>query len=129
MSNQYRATSGAAIAAYGADVLELDLSPTEEADLLGSGVLALVPRPYRVMVDNYSVNGEPVPEGAVIDAVFLVEIEAALLSGGVLERTRRDAHPTVEGVADPAAVLEADPAEAPKPKRKKAAPLAESPKE
>jgi hypothetical protein len=96
MSNQYRATSRSAVAAYGPDVVELDLAPADEADRLGSGVLELVPRPYRVLVDNYSVDGVAVPEGAVIEATYLREIEESLIAGGVIERARRDAHPTVD---------------------------------
>ena len=96
MTNQYRASSKAAIAAYGPDVVELDLSPADEGDVLGSGVLALEPRPYRVLVDNYTVDGVPVPEGAVIEATYPVEIEEGLIAGGVIERARRDAHPTVD---------------------------------
>jgi hypothetical protein len=116
-TNQYRATSKAAIAAYGPDVVELDLSPADEADRLGSGVLALEPRPYRVLVDNYAVDGVAVPEGSVIEATYPREIEEALIGGGVLERARRDAHPTVDVHPDD------EPAEADKPKRaKKAAP-------
>lgn len=128
MSNQYRAKGAAAVAAWGEDIVELDLDPAYERDLVGNGVLEVVPRPYRVLVDTYSVGGVPVDQGAVIDAVFPVEIEAALLSGGVLERTRRDAHPTVDGVVDPAAVLDSPEPETPKRTRKKAATTAE-PKE
>ncbi len=115
MTNQYRATSKAAIAAYGPDVVELDLSPADEGDVLGSGVLALEPRPYRVLVDNYNVDGVAVPEGSVIEGTYLREIEESLIAGGVLERARRDAHPTVDVGSD-------DEAEATPPKRKKAAP-------
>lgn len=96
MSNQYRAHGTAGVAAYGADVVDLELDRWTEDDLLRSGVLELVPRPYRVLVDTYSVDGVPVPEGEVIEAAYQVEIEAALVDGGVLERCRRDAHATVE---------------------------------
>jgi len=96
MTNQYRATSTAARAAYGPDVVELDLAADHEGDVLGSGVLQLEPRPYRVLVDNYSVDGVPVPEGAVIEATYRREIEESLLAGGVIERARRDAKPTVD---------------------------------
>lgn len=120
MSNQYRATSPAAIAAYGDGVLELDLSRWDEDDALRSGVLELVPRPYRVLVDNYNVDGVPVPMDAVIEAAFPVELEASLINGGVLARARRDAHATVD--------VEDGEAEATPPKRKKAAAPAE-PKE
>ena len=96
MTNQYRATSPAAIAAYGDGVIELDLSPSDEADRVGAGVLELAPRPYRVMVDNYSVDGVPVPMDSVVELALPVEHEQALVDGGVLSRARRDAHPTVE---------------------------------
>lgn len=79
--NTYRATTPAAVAAYGDGVIELDLSPMAEGDLLGSKVLELVPRTYRALSDNYAVA-----QNQTFDAGFLVEIEAALISGGHIER-------------------------------------------
>lgn len=79
--NTYRATTPAAVAAYGEGVIDLELSASEEADRLGSKVLELVPRTYRALSDNYQVA-----QGETFDATFLVEVEAALISGGHIER-------------------------------------------
>lgn len=79
--NRYRALTPAAVAAYGDGVLELDLSPTAEADALGSGLLELVPRTYRALSNNYRV-----PQDETFDATYLVEVEAALIQGGHIER-------------------------------------------
>lgn len=88
MTNTYRALSKPAEAAYGTGVLELDLSVDAEKDALGSGLLELVPRTYRVLSDNY-VH----PQGETFDEAFLVENEAALISGGHIERVDKPAKP------------------------------------
>jgi len=80
--NTYRPTSDRAKALYGPDDLELDLSASDERDALQGGHLALVPRPYRVLVNNYEA-GE---QGETVDLALPVDQEAALVSGGVLER-------------------------------------------
>lgn len=77
-------------------VFEREFSVSEEQDWLNRGFLELVPRPYRVLTDNYTILGWPVPQNAVVEATFPIEVEAALIAGGHLERVRRDAHPTVE---------------------------------
>jgi hypothetical protein len=89
--NTYRATSPAAERVYGAGVVELDLSVTEEQDALGSGLLEQVPRTYRVLSDNFAA-GE---QGSNIDAAYPVETEAALISGGHLERVDVKSKPAV----------------------------------
>lgn len=99
--NQYRAIHPSFVALHGEDVFDADLSVVEERDALRRGFLEIVPRPYRVMHDNYTVDGKPVPREAVIELALPVEHEAAMLDGGHLERVRRDAHPTVEVAADP----------------------------
>lgn len=91
--NQYRAVHPSYVALHGADPFDHEFgSPAEEADALR--VLELVPRPYRVLADNYTVDGAPVAQGEVIEAAFPMEQEAALLAAGHLERVRRDAKPT-----------------------------------
>lgn len=82
MSNTYRPVSDRAKALHGSDDLELDLSAADEADALSAGHLELVPRPYKVLVNNFS-EGE---QGETVDLSLLVENEAALVSGGILER-------------------------------------------
>ena len=109
MSNQYRAVHPSIVALRGEDVFEDEFTADEEADLLGRHHVELVPRPYRVLSDNYTLEGHPVPVGEVITVAFPVEIEAALLAGGHLERVRRDANPTVE--LDPVTGELADPAD------------------
>lgn len=79
--NTYRAIGPAAVAAYGEGTIELELTASEEADVLASKVLELVPRTYRALSDNYQVA-----QGQTFDAVYLVEVEAALISGGHIER-------------------------------------------
>lgn len=84
----YRPVSARAKALHGDDDVELDLSPTDERDALSGGHLEIVPRPYKVLVNNYDA-GE---QGSTVDLALLVENEAALVSGGVLERV--DKKPT-----------------------------------
>lgn len=113
MTNTYRAISQLAEYRYGADTCELDLSVEEERDLVGNGHLALVPRKYRVLVDNYQHGAKD----SEIEAALLREIEAALVSGGVLERVE----PKHAKPEPPAAEAEAEPAAEAKPTTKKAA--------
>ena len=82
MPNTYRATSDRGEVIYGSDDVELDLSAADEADLVSAGHLELVPRPYKVLVNNYA-EGE---QGDVVDLALPVENEAALVGGGILER-------------------------------------------
>lgn len=82
MTNLYRPTSDRGEAIYGTDDVELDLSAPDEADLVAAGHLEIVPRPYRVLVNNYA-EGE---QGDVVDLALPVENEAALVGGGILER-------------------------------------------
>lgn len=97
MGNQYRALTPAARAAYSDGVFDHEFTVTDERDAITSGLVELVPRPYRVLSPNYSA-GAP---GDVFEAAFLVEIEAMLVAGGHIERVRRDASPTVDAAAEP----------------------------
>jgi hypothetical protein len=98
MTNTYRALTKPAEAAYGTGVLELDLSVADEQDALGSGLLELVPRTYRVVSDNY-VH----PQGETFEEAFLIENEAALIAGGHIERvetpTKRASKPVAKTTA------------------------------
>jgi hypothetical protein len=80
--NTYKATSPAAVAAYADGVFERDFSPAEEQDVLNSGLLELVPRKYRVLSNNYAAG----KQGDTVELALLKENEAALISGGHLER-------------------------------------------
>ena len=103
MTNQYRAVSRFGEARYGTEVFEADFTVAEELDLLDRGALVIEPRPYRVLSDNYTIEGQPIWRDAIVEAGFPIEIEQMLVDGGHLERVRRDAHPTVdvEPAADP----------------------------
>lgn len=119
--NLYRAATPRGVSIYGDDELELTLTADEERDALRDGHLVQVARPYRVISSRFTVKGAPVWRGAVIEAAFPVEIEAALIAGGHIERSRRDAKPTFPP-PDPEA--EADTAEDtdPQPRRKRTEP-------
>lgn len=93
MTNTYRALTPAAVAAYAEGVFELDLTPTQERDLLDSGLVELVPRRYKVLSNNFSAADL----GTEIEAAYLFEIEQAYLNGGHLERV--DAKPTKKTAA------------------------------
>ena len=87
MPNTYRPVSDRAKALHGDDVLELDLDAVAERDELDAGHLEIVPRPYKVLVNNFA-NGK---QGSTVDLALPVDNEAALLAGGVLERAKRPA--------------------------------------
>jgi len=82
MTNIYRAVSDRGLALYGEDAFEAEFSVTEEADALASGHLEIVPRKYKVLSNNYDAG----KQGATVEAALLVELEAALIAGGHLER-------------------------------------------
>lgn len=82
MANTYRAVSERAKALHGEDTFEAEFSPADERDQLDGGDLEIVPRPYRVLSGNYAAG----KQGEVVDLALPVEIEAALVSGGHLER-------------------------------------------
>lgn len=86
MTNHYRALTDAGKARFEDGEFDADFSVSEEQDWLNGGVLELVPRPYKVLVDNYTIKGWAVPVDSTLTASFPIEIEAALLNGGVLER-------------------------------------------
>jgi hypothetical protein len=82
MTNTYRALSVAAKSEHGDAPVDLDLSVVDERDALDGGHLELVPRTYRVLTNNFSGG----PEGSEYVGALQKEIEAALISGGHLER-------------------------------------------
>src|SRR5688500_6908038 len=97
MSNQYRAVHPSLVAIHGAEQFDHEYAtPTEEQDALARGRVEIVPRPYRVLSTRYSR-----PQGEVFEAAFPMEVEAALISGGHLERVRRDAKPS-DSASEPA---------------------------
>ena len=85
--NTYEATSPAAVAAFADGVFERDFSPAEEQDWLGSGLLEIVPRTYRVLSNNYEAG----KQGALVELALLKEQEQALISGGHIERVDKPA--------------------------------------
>ena len=82
MSNIYRPVSDRAKAQYGSDDVERDLSAADESDMLAAGHLEIVPRPYKILVNNYEAGDQ----GDTVDLALRVDQEAALVSGGILER-------------------------------------------
>jgi hypothetical protein len=85
MANTYKPTSAVGEHHFGAEQFEADFTPAEERDWLDGKHIELVPRRYKVLSDNYT-GGE---QGELIEAALPVEIEAALISGGHLERARK----------------------------------------
>jgi hypothetical protein len=90
--NTYKATSPAAQAAFDEGVFERDFSATEERDWLDSGLLELVPRTYKVLSNNYSAA----KQGETFEGSFPVELEAALIQGGHIERVDKPAAKAAE---------------------------------
>lgn len=84
MANTYRATSARGKALHGTDVVELDLSASEEADQVSGGHLEIVPRAYEVLSNNYSAG----KQGVTVSLALLVEQEAVLIQGGHIERAK-----------------------------------------
>ena len=108
MTNTYRALSVLAKSEHGDAPVDLDLSVLDERDALDGGHLELVPRKYRVLSNNFSAG----PEGSEYVGALRKEIEAALISGGHLERldapvSSKDA-PAVGGADDKPAAEAAD---------------------
>jgi hypothetical protein len=89
MANTYKPTSDVGEHHFGAEPFEETFTPAEERDWLDGGHIEQVPRTYLVLSDNYS-GGE---QGSEIQAAFVVEIEAALISGGHLKRVDKKPAP------------------------------------
>lgn len=92
MANTYKATSDLGRHYFGEGVTEHDLSPTEEQDAINGGHLEIVPRTYKVLSDNYAAGAQ----GESVELALLKEQEAALLSGGHLERVDKPAAKAAE---------------------------------
>jgi hypothetical protein len=70
---------------------DAEFTAEEEATNLGSGLLEIVPRTYKV------VGGSDVfetPTGGTVDAALTIPIEAMLVGGGHIERVDPPAAPT-----------------------------------
>ena len=87
MTNTYKATSDVGKHYYGEGVADLDLSPDAEKDALSGGHLAIVPRTYRVLADNYAAG----KQGELVELALLREHEQALIQGGHIERVDKPA--------------------------------------
>lgn len=81
----YRPVSDRAKALYGSDAVDLDLSAADERDALDGGHLEVVPRPYKVLVNNYEAG----KQGSTVDLALHVDQEAALVSGGILKPVKK----------------------------------------
>ena len=80
--NTYQAKSAYALAVYGDDVFERQFTVEDERDLVAAGHIVIVPRMYRCLVDNFDAAGQD----EVFTGAYPIENEAALVSGGVIER-------------------------------------------
>jgi hypothetical protein len=100
VTNLYRARTPQAEAMFAPDVFERDFTVAEELDHLNSGLIELVPRPYTVLSDSFTIEGWPCPQNAVVTASFPIEIEAALISGGHLERADDERAPDPQTPGD-----------------------------
>jgi hypothetical protein len=85
MANTYKPTSVLGEHYFGADEFEADFTAAEERDWIDGKHIEQVPRRYKVLSDNYTGGAQ----GDLIEAALVVEIEAALISGGHLERARK----------------------------------------
>jgi hypothetical protein len=85
MANTYRAVSDRAKALHDPAEFEADLTPADERDQIEAGHLEIVPRPYKVLSNNFSAG----KQGDAVDLALLVEQEAALIQGGHIERVEK----------------------------------------
>lgn len=90
MTNTYRALSVLAKSQYGESPVDLDLSVMDEKDALDGNHLELVPRKYQVLSDNFSGG----PQGGEYVGALRKETEAALISGGHIQRVDEPAPET-----------------------------------
>jgi hypothetical protein len=86
--NTYKATSDRGKAIYGDETFEAEFTALDERDELEGGHLVIVPRPYRVLVNNYDAG----KQGEVVDLALRVDQERALVGGGIVARA--DSKPT-----------------------------------
>ena len=85
MSRQYKPVSDRAKAEHGDDVVDLDLSAADELDAVTGGHLEIVPCKYTVLVDNFAEGDK----GSEYEAAMYLDIETALVGGGVLKRVEQ----------------------------------------
>jgi hypothetical protein len=88
--NTYHALSDYGRAIFGEDVFEGDFETAEERDHLDGGHLEIVPRPYRVLSDNYQA-----PKGETVELALPMETEDALL-GVHIERVDKPTPATMK---------------------------------
>ena len=81
-ANTYRPVSERAKALHGEADFEAEFSATDERDHLDGGHLEIVPRPYKVLTNNYEAG----KQGSTVDLALPVEQEAALIQGGHIQR-------------------------------------------
>jgi hypothetical protein len=87
VTNTYLPISERAKTLLGENVVDLDLTATEEKDQLDAGHLQIVPRAYKVLSNNFSAA----EQGKSFEAAYPVETEAALIQGGHIERVEKPA--------------------------------------
>lgn len=91
MTNTYRPVSEYGKAVFGEDVFDGDFTAAEERDHLDGGHLEIVPREYKVTSENYAAG----KQGEVVELALPVEVEAAQVFGGHIERVQPE-QPTTE---------------------------------
>jgi hypothetical protein len=82
VTNTYKAASVVGASSFGADPFEHEFSPADEGDWIDNGHLAIVPREYLQLSDNFGAT----KQGEKFSDAFRVEHEAALISGGHIQR-------------------------------------------
>lgn len=84
MSRSYKPLSEYTHGVYGEDVLELDLDPVDEQDLIDNGHLELQPCTYRRLTESFV--GADVEVGETYKADYSLLAEASLVDAGHIER-------------------------------------------
>jgi hypothetical protein len=89
--NTYRPVSARAKAIHGEEPFEAEFSVVDERDHINGGHLAIEPRSYKVLSANYGPG-----QGKTFDGAFPIELEAALISGGHIERVEKPVKSTTK---------------------------------
>lgn len=93
MTNTYKPLSVRAKALYGDDVFEGNFTAGEERDLIAGGHVSIEPRAYEVLTNNFAAG----KQGDTVDLALVVENEAALISGGHIQRADKKPAPKKKG--------------------------------
>lgn len=90
--NTYRAKTKAAEAAFSVGEFEHEFaSSADEADWVTPGLLEIVPQTYRVLTDTAVHGVKGTDKDPTFEAALPMETEAALITGGHIERVKKPA--------------------------------------